>query len=270
MTAATATRPTQSVLTAALIYSSRYGWAVFPVDRHKRPLTPHGFQDASTDPATIRSWWTRWPWAGVAVATGAVSGIVVADLDRDREKGLDGVAVAREHRLHLPPGPVALTPRGGEHHIYQHPGAPRKVSSVAPLSADLPGIDRRADGGYIVVPPGPGRCWADGMSPDEIEAPSAPTWLLSGADVADEPPAGRPTNYWRALAAGPVREGGRNDALARLAGHLLRRWVDPYVVLTLAQAWARTACVPPLDPEEVRRTVESVAAAEARRRGVSA
>ena len=36
---------------------------------------------------------------------------------------------------------------------------------------------------------------------------------------------------WRRLVAEGVSEGRRNDAIARLAGHLLRRRIDPYVAL---------------------------------------
>ena len=49
---------TSSVLDAALAYARR-GWQVFPVkDRAKKPLTEHGFRDASSGAETIR--WVRW------------------------------------------------------------------------------------------------------------------------------------------------------------------------------------------------------------------
>src|SRR5690606_13315370 len=51
-------------------------------------------------------------------------------------------------------------------------------------------------------------------------------------------------------------------------GHLLRRRVDPYVALELALCWNATRCRPPLPEAEVLRTVDSIARAEARRRGV--
>lgn len=253
---------------AALAYAER-GWHVFPVDRLKHPLVEHGFKDATTDPATIREWWSRWPWAGVAIATGAVSRVDVIDLDAGHTSGVDGRATAKASGLHLPVTPIAITQHGGEHRYHLHPGRP--VKSRAPVAPDLLGIDVRGDGGYVVAPPSPGYRWADGLSPWDVDLAPAPEWLLRLA--APEPATGdgaaRPANYWRALAAGPVPEGQRNDALARLAGHLLRRHVDPYLTLTLAQAWARTACTPPLDPAEVARTVENIATAEARRRGVS-
>ena len=53
-----------ALLEAALGYATR-GCPVFPVI-DKKPRTEHGFHDATTDPATIRGWWERWPDAGIA------------------------------------------------------------------------------------------------------------------------------------------------------------------------------------------------------------
>lgn len=47
----------------------------------KRPLSTHGFQDASADPAIIGSWRRRWPEANIGIPTGAASGVVVVDVD---------------------------------------------------------------------------------------------------------------------------------------------------------------------------------------------
>ena len=57
------------------------GWKVFPCKpRDKKPLTVHGFKDATTDESQIREWWTTWPSANVAIATGD-SGVTVLDID---------------------------------------------------------------------------------------------------------------------------------------------------------------------------------------------
>ena len=38
------------------------GYRVFPCNPvSKKPYTPHGFKDATTDEATIRGWWQKWP-----------------------------------------------------------------------------------------------------------------------------------------------------------------------------------------------------------------
>jgi Bifunctional DNA primase/polymerase, N-terminal/Phage integrase family len=67
------------LLEAALEYTGR-GLPVFPCNG-KVPLTEHGFQDASTDTATVLAWWTRWPESNIGIATGAASGLVVLDVD---------------------------------------------------------------------------------------------------------------------------------------------------------------------------------------------
>ncbi len=73
-----------------------------------------GFKAATTDPQTIQHWWGARPDCNVAIATGAVSGIFVVDVD-----GLDGELELRrleaEHGT-LPPTVEAIT--GGGRHLY--------------------------------------------------------------------------------------------------------------------------------------------------------
>src|SRR4051812_7944614 len=47
----------------------------------KHPRTPNGLLGATLDPSRIRDWWSRWPDANVAVATGDAAGIWVLDVD---------------------------------------------------------------------------------------------------------------------------------------------------------------------------------------------
>src|SRR6516225_10610028 len=47
----------------------------------KHPRTHHGVKDASNDPKQISAWWVQWPDANVGIATGAVSTLVVIDID---------------------------------------------------------------------------------------------------------------------------------------------------------------------------------------------
>src|SRR5258708_35216775 len=52
-------------------------------DKHskgKHPRTPNGCSDATTDVATIKEWWTKWPKASIGIATGKKSGLAVVDL----------------------------------------------------------------------------------------------------------------------------------------------------------------------------------------------
>ena len=54
--------------------------AIFPING-KKPLTKHGYKDASKDPAQIEAWWNRWPNANIGLPTGETNGILVIDVD---------------------------------------------------------------------------------------------------------------------------------------------------------------------------------------------
>jgi hypothetical protein len=76
-----------------------------------------------------------------------------------------------------------------------------------------------------------------------------------------------PPSEWRALVTDGAVEGHRNCSIAKLAGLLLCRFVDPIVTLELLQAWNATRCSPPLPSKDIERIVNSIAGRELRRRG---
>lgn len=126
------------------------GVPVFPcVPGAKRPLTEHGFHDATTDPSQAERWWGRYPDANIGLPTGQASGLVVVDVDVHPET--DGYAAfGRAHQAGLTAGWDVLvsTPSGGMHAYY--PASPGEQRSWQAAAA---GIDFRGDGGYIIVPP---------------------------------------------------------------------------------------------------------------------
>jgi hypothetical protein len=94
-----------------------YAAAEWPVFRckpdQKAPDTPHGFKDATTDPAVIRQWWQARPDGNVAIATGA-PGPDVLDVDV-KPDGSGFAAFNRLKQAGLLAGARALvrTPSGG-------------------------------------------------------------------------------------------------------------------------------------------------------------
>jgi hypothetical protein len=59
----------------------------------------------------------------------------------------------------------------------------------------------------------------------------------------------------------------RDCSITRLSGHLLRRHVDPFVVLELMRVWNAARCSPPLPAGDIERIVASIAGRELKRQG---
>lgn len=130
---------------------ARAGVPVFPcVALEKRPLTTHGFHDASIDPDQIAGWWERWPDANVAMPTGIASGIDVVDVDVHAEgNGFAAIRSARSSGLLGDPAWMVRTPSSGLHLCFLHADGASQPSWQVPRSH----VDFRGDGGYVVLPP---------------------------------------------------------------------------------------------------------------------
>jgi putative DNA primase/helicase len=168
-------------LDAALGYARR-GWHVFPMTHAKKPLTAHGLLDATKDKELIRQWWNRHPFALVAIATGMSSGVVALDVDvRPSGSGVDSLEdlCIVSHPL----APTAHTPSGGLHIFFAAP-AHEVRSSTAKLA---PLLDVRADGGSVILPPGPGRFWDPILNLDTRMLPAMPSWMVIPEVVRSKP-----------------------------------------------------------------------------------
>src|SRR5262249_31138794 len=99
------------------------------------------------------------------------------------------------------------------------------------------------------------------------EFADAPEWLLDRLKASSNGAAtATPAAQWRQIVGNGVDEGRRNATIAKLAGHLLRRYVDPHVTLEFLVAWDEVRCRPSLGPQEVRSIVNSIAGKELKRR----
>jgi DNA polymerase I-like protein with 3'-5' exonuclease and polymerase domains len=169
---------------AALDYSGRRGWHVFPVP----PGTKKSYikadnggmrWGATRDPDTIRRHWGRWPEAGVGVPTGIDNNIWVLEADTMAGHGVDGLAsIAALEQQHgaLPETLMAESPSGSVHRYFKHPGNNLKIKCATGKLG--PGLDVLGDGGMVVAPPstrpGKGRYrWLN-----DLPAAAAPAWLL--------------------------------------------------------------------------------------------
>lgn len=180
------------VLDDALKLSAELNFAVFPVHgvtpqgactcgnpacgklTGKHPATSNGLKAATTDTNIIHNLFTSSRPYNIGVATGAISGIFVLDVD-----GMEGEAALADLQGHFGPLPRTLTSLTGRgrHIIFQHPGQ-KVVNSTSKLG---PKLDIRGDGGYFIAPPSlhqTGAYYQWDENQGWAIAP-APEWLLS-------------------------------------------------------------------------------------------
>jgi len=223
-------------------------------DAGKHPRTLDGLKSATTYPARIDHWWGMWPDANPAVATGADAGVIVIDVDAGTGGEASLAALEAEHGL-LPETWAVETGGRGMHLWFRHPGGWVKTTA-GKLG---PGLDVRADGGYVVVPPSLHRSgvryrWADAWRPDLVRLADPPPWLRE-LIVRATPPASEATG----MVEGAILGGKRNGTLASLAGTMRRRGMTEVAIIAALHADNAARCIPPLDPAEVNKIAHSVA-----------
>jgi AAA domain/Bifunctional DNA primase/polymerase, N-terminal len=264
------------------------GWSVFPLQsKGKRPIGKwECYQTQLPIADDVRAWANNLAGLNVGIVTGAVSGLVVVDLDNEEAK-------QEAERLGLPSDTViAQTPRG-LHVYFRHPG--EKISNRVGI---FPGADFRGDGGYVVAPGSKfeptedERCdgkvagrytWLEGRSPEECELADLPQWLAgmlikpdtpkpSGEQMQAKPVSAEPSSSAnhearakaRASAAliaeiGSVRAasaGERNDTLNKAAFSLGQLHADLPADQTKAQL-RDAALSAGLEEAEIAKTIES-------------
>lgn len=215
-----------STWAAARRYMQR-GWPVFVLGRSKRPvancrpcktagpghdlaacpcLTCHGFHAATTDPNRLAAMLRKVPGGLLAIRTGTAAGLAVVDIDPRNGGQLD--------RDLMTPTATVATGGGGWHLYYRHPGQP-----LLPALPDHPGVDVKADGGYVVAPPSihPGTDhpyrWAGGRGVGEMAPALRAALTPPPAPLAPAPP----------VLSGPLpahRAGAISSPPALLAAHL--------------------------------------------------
>ena len=248
------------MLIVALHYAAR-GLPVFPCQPDKKPLTHHGFKDATTDAEQIKAWWTRWPTAMIGMPTGNVTDLHVVDVDVHQH---DGFITLKKLSINIEGLPRVVTPSGGNH-FYHRLGGRSVKNTVGRLG---PGIDTRASGGYIILPPSrpdpakPSYAFINDV--DLLAAPMIPEELLKLLrDSWKRTPQQELEVECSRVAAAP--EGCRNDVLNRAAFRVAKLvGTGGLTEAGVRNALTKAALKSDLGIAEIEHTLES--AFEARRR----
>jgi hypothetical protein len=253
-------------ITAARQYV-QHGLAVFPVKFHdKFPLFPaahkdgtvchggcgrlgHGLWDATLEENLAVGWFETNTSANIGIACGKKSGIVVLDID-PAHGGNESIEEIYNQHGKLPTTPVAKTGGGGEHIFFAYPEGLDIRNSAGRLG---PGLDIRAEGGYVVASPSihpNGKCYEWVIGLDTPLAPM-PQWMIES--LKDSPPQATPVS-----SGGVVANGSRNMHLTSLAGTMRNKGFSEDAMYAALLIHNREKCNPPLSDGEVLVIARSV------------
>jgi len=235
----------------SLDYAKSYlneGICVLPVRPYeKRPYMGnwHKYMTVQPTPANLELWFKSLSGAGVGAVTGFISDMVVLDIDT-RFSGS-----VTELLQKYPTDRVSRSGSGGYHLFYKYP---KSFGSKIPNAVNLiPGVDLRADGGFIVLPPtlhpsGNLYKWES-----EGEMGIFPVEILSSRKTTSDS-----SNTWLQELMRGVTSGERNDAAAKLSGYLFGKGLNLDVVESIMVSWNEKND-PPMNTGELLTTVKSIA-----------
>ncbi len=216
----------------------------------KHPRCAHGFKDATTDEEQIREWWASWPNANIGMPTGQQAGILALDVD-PRHHGVESFYRLQEEHGRLPETAQNRTGGGGFHLFFAYPSNGARIKSKNDFR---PGIDIKADGGFVVMPPSRHQ---DGRRYSlEVNAPLAclpDEYLTLILEAQAKGKSTEPKERGQ-----KIRKGARNDYLTRMAGSLRRTGASPESLQAMLLQVNKNDCDPPLSDEEVKRIAASI------------
>ncbi len=233
--------------TAALAYIQKH-IPVFPLKPlDKTPIHNGGFHNATCDPGIVNSHWEQYPTANIGMPTGQKSGIIVIDVDTKTTNGFDSLAAWEQEHGAIPATRKVSTPSGGIHLYFKYPGF--EIKSRAGIK---PGIDVRADGGYVVIPPSQLANGKQYQYENSEPIADAPFWLL---ELLKSKPKPKPVLF--ELDTNIIPNGQRNDTLIRMAGSFRRYGASDEQVFEWLWDTNERRCNPPLPEQEVRAIAQS-------------
>ncbi len=252
--------PPGSMLYHALVYSGSK-WPIFPCHSltsdglctcrrpdcpspGKHPIIAGGFKNATCDRPQIETWWKAYPYANIGLATG--KGKMVIDIDPKNGGSLKALG-------DLPVTSKVCTGSGGYHLFFCYD--PSKIMFNNSSGRLPPGIDVRADGGYVILPPSLHKSGRRYEWEIKIGFSLLPERLMEMIKAPRTPA----TEAASQVAFAEMGEGsGRNTKLTSIAGSLRRQGMDASEIETVLVK-TNAAFKEPLMVEEVKRIAASVA-----------
>jgi hypothetical protein len=265
-------------LAAAQSYAAR-GWRIVPV--HVPTATGCSCaRPACASPGkhpTIAKWtertfppeaWSNGAAKNLGIVTGAISGLVVVDVDGGGEETL--AQLERELGA-LPTTVAARTGSGGRHLLFRHPGGLVRNDAKKRLG---PGLDVRGDGGFIVAAPslhksGARYAWLAGTGPEDRDVALLPAGWLERLrepprrEIPDAPAASRTSgdvqrraSAYLARIPGAVSGAGGHGQAFDAAIKVVRGFaLDQEAAFALLWSEYNPRCDPPWSEKELRHKI---------------
>ncbi len=246
----------EALVRYALKYE-KFGCFVLPINpQTKQPYVKWAYRKKEQPtPDELDQWWGIWKNANIGIATGALSGIDVVDLDGPEAKERFEAMVGS-----MPETIMQITGRndGGLHLWFKHNGCGlRNIVG----KGDNKGIDFKTTGGFVVAAPSvhkSGKIYQfaniDPLEHGLDDLLEMPPEIIEHFKTQN----GNFKNR-KSVSLDPVGQGSRNDTLTRLVGKWISQGSDYQTVLLTAMGWYYS--LPDktdFKAEEVERTVESV------------
>jgi len=242
-------------LLAALQYRNKFNFSIFPVGSDKKPLIESWkkYQTQKASEQEIKAWWGKWPEAGIGLVTGRISGICAVDLDKYKPDYNE--ETVQEIIPDSTVTPTARTPRGGSHLLFAMPED--DVRSKNDLQS---GVDLKAEGGYIILPPSKNDsgCYEWIISLDDATPAALPLSIYSFIykHVDNASFHSRLESSMSSAVVNFYIQGRRDDDLFHAANLLIKAGGEvPFVKKTIEIL--ALSCNPPFHLKEVPAKIES-------------
>ena len=182
----------------AVVDYQRRGWHLFPTGGRGRDmkLPAAGIKwgsAATNDLASLFEWFDDAGDSGIGIGVACgPSRLVVVDVDSYKAEAEESLRWLADNGFDLPATLTAETASGGKHFYYQAPASAsyalgNTTAGLPGVERKLPGIDFRADRGYVVAPPTRRGGGEYSFLPNWPQEPAAcPDWLRR--DAAPVPP----------------------------------------------------------------------------------
>lgn len=241
----------KDTLQTALYFLNELKLPVFPVGRDKKPkvISWKKYVDQRPSEEEITNWFTN-PENNIALPTGISTGIAVIDIDANKETGQlthSAINLIKDLRETW----HSITGGSGHHYFY------KITKSIATQIRIIDGVDIKADGGYIILPPSihaSGNRYTFDLAPWDIELAEFPYELFSDLIISNgkKNPIGNNSIVL-------IPEGKRNEELTSIAGTLFKNIAyKPELCKSALLAVNEKYCSPPLSDREVLAIAESV------------